>query len=188
MADWFYIGHYGQLGPLTLEQIEELVEARVIESDTYVWRTGMADWKPAKSVSEFQTLFARIAVSMPPPPPPARPQAATGPSEAPTAYSVPPIVNPATPTLSRDLASVHHAAQPHLTGYVSDRSRLLAGILQIVFPGVGRMYLGYTAYGVIQLVLAICSGGILWLWSLIEGILILTGHIKVDGYGRRLLD
>ena len=41
VADWYYIGHYGQLGPLTKEQIDELVDGGVIARETYVWSTGM---------------------------------------------------------------------------------------------------------------------------------------------------
>lgn len=69
----------------------------------------------------------------------------------------------------------------------SDRSRTLAGILQLVLPGVGRIYLGYAAYGVLQLVLTFCFlVGLLW--SFIDGILILAGSPKLDGYGRVLGD
>src|SRR5579859_2938673 len=41
VGEWYYIGHYGQLGPLTREQIDELVTGGVISRDTYVWRAGM---------------------------------------------------------------------------------------------------------------------------------------------------
>ena len=49
------------------------------------------------------------------------------------------------------------------------------------------MYLGYAAYGVLQLVFTLCFG-IGYLWSIIDGIIILTGGIKLDGYGRQLPD
>ena len=52
MADWYYIGHYGQLGPLTREQIDELIDGGVIARDTFVWSTGMAEWQPADRISE----------------------------------------------------------------------------------------------------------------------------------------
>src|SRR3982750_120850 len=75
-AEWFYIGHYGQLGPLTREQIDELIGGGVIAKDTYVWRTGMSDWLNADRVPELRTEFA-IAdpFTMPPPPPTGKPTA-----------------------------------------------------------------------------------------------------------------
>ena len=79
-----------------------------------------------------------------------------------------------------------NAYYPSFGGIRSDRSRTAAGILQILIPGVGRMYLGYLAYGVIQLALTIVTCGVLWIWSFIDGIIILTGGLKMDGYGRQL--
>jgi TM2 domain-containing membrane protein YozV len=69
----------------------------------------------------------------------------------------------------------------------SDKSRTAGGILQIIIPGVGRMYLGYSAIGVLQLLLSFCAG-VGWLWSVIDGIIILAGGVKMDGYGRYLTD
>ena len=70
---------------------------------------------------------------------------------------------------------------------VSDKSRIAAGVLQLIIPGVGRMYLGYLAQGVIQLLTTpLCGAGALW--SYIDGIAILCGSTKLDGYGRVLKD
>jgi TM2 domain-containing membrane protein YozV len=66
----------------------------------------------------------------------------------------------------------------------SDKSRNVAGTLQLL-PGFGRMYLGYGALGAMQFALAFCMGvGFAWSW--IDGILILSGRVKLDGYGRTL--
>ena len=70
MAEWYYIGHYGQLGPLTPEQVEELVEGGVILPETYVWRTGMPQWQNAEHVVELRATFLRADVFAAPPPPP----------------------------------------------------------------------------------------------------------------------
>lgn len=72
-------------------------------------------------------------------------------------------------------------------GIVSPHSRVTAGVLQLI-PGVGRMYLGYLAIGVLQFCLTFCTAGLFILWSWIDGILILLGSVKVDGYGRILRD
>lgn len=168
MADWFYIGHYGQLGPLTFEQVEELVTGGVIARETYVWRHGMSDWQPAAMVGELGDAFALVTPEIVPPPPP-------GPRTPPTpvSLSAPLMTFGANPNLAQLTYGVVR----------SDRSRAVAGVLQII-PGVGRMYLGYWAHGVLQLVFSMCAFGILWSW--IDGLIILAGGVKLDGYGRRL--
>lgn len=186
MADWFYIGNYGQLGPLTREQMDELIEGGVIARDTYVWRQGMPQWAVAESVGELAASFARNAPYATPPPPPT-PGFGTmappppSPSYTNTAYQPygAPMHAPST---------INPYSQMPLGMVKSNKSRVAAGILQIVLPGVGRMYLGYAAYGVLQLILTICTGGVLWIWSLIDGIIMLTGGLKLDGYGRVLED
>ncbi|MEU6025148.1 TM2 domain-containing protein [Micromonospora sp. NBC_01739] len=72
---------------------------------------------------------------------------------------------------------------------VSDKSKLVAGILQILLGGfgVGRFYMGDTKTGVIQLIVTIVTCGIGSLWGLIDGILILVNG-GVDGQGRPLRD
>ena len=74
------------------------------------------------------------------------------------------------------------------------KSKVAAGILGIFFGvfGVHNFYLGYIGKAVAQLLMTILSCGILSfvssIWGFIEGILILTGTIKVDGRGRPLGD
>jgi TM2 domain-containing membrane protein YozV len=75
--------------------------------------------------------------------------------------------------------------QPVFSTVRSDKSRAVGGILNLIIPGVGRMYLGYGAMGILQFILALC-GGVGIVWSFIDGILILTGTVKMDGFGREL--
>jgi TM2 domain-containing membrane protein YozV len=74
-------------------------------------------------------------------------------------------------------------------GGVSDKSKVVAGILQILLGtfGVGRFYMGDTKTGVIQLVVSLVTCGIGGIWGLIDGILILVNG-GVDGQGRPLRD
>ena len=66
----------------------------------------------------------------------------------------------------------------------SDKSRVTAGALNFI-PGVGRIYLGYSAIGALQIVtFVLCGVGLIWSW--IDAVLILAGHVKLDGYGRQL--
>lgn len=174
MADWFYIGHYGQLGPLTRDQIDDLIQGGVITRETYIWRSGMPQWQHADAVADLADIFRSADPFVAPPPPPV-PSAGHAP---PVAYAKP---------YGSD-ASPAHAYGGHFPAIKSDRSRVLGGVLQLLVPGVGRLYLGYAAYGVLQIVATILSCGVLYLWSFIDGLIILSGGLKMDGYGRVLND
>lgn len=74
-------------------------------------------------------------------------------------------------------------------GYAGQKSRVLAGILQIFFGGfgVGRFYLGYTGIGVGQILSnLLCGIGVVW--GFVDGILILCGHVTHDAKGIPLKD
>lgn len=182
-AAWYYVGSFGQLGPLTLEQMEELIDGGVIEKSTFVWKPTMTDWLPAGKVNELASSFKLIEpYSSPPPVPGTTPPVAHHPQQphAPSAFQSPPRPQ-------------YTSVQPY--GYsrtlqlpVSDKNRTASGVLQILFPGVGRIYLGYAALGVIQLVLTIATCGLGSIWSIVDGILILSGKVRIDGYGRALED
>lgn len=83
-----------------------------------------------------------------------------------------------------------------LTGYAqaNAKSKIAAGLLGIFlgYFGVHNFYLGYTGKAVAQLLITLLTCGIgsviTSIWGLIEGILILTGSIAVDGQGIPLRD
>lgn len=74
------------------------------------------------------------------------------------------------------------------------KSKVAAGLLGIFLGsfGVHNFYLGYTGKAVAQLLITVCTCGIgaaiTGVWGLIEGILVLTGSIAVDGKGYPLRD
>jgi TM2 domain-containing membrane protein YozV len=101
---------------------------------------------------------------------------------------------------------------PYQPGYAapgaySDKSKLAAGLLQLLpafflgLGGIGRLYAGNIGLGVAQIVLSVvgwvsfwCGFFLflpfliffgLWLWFVIDGILVLAGR-PVDGQGRPL--
>lgn len=164
--EWYYVGHFGQLGPLSLQQVRDLIDGGVITADTYVWRPGMSDWIEARHVPELSAL---LRVPSTPPPFEPRNRAAA---------------RRVTRGQSRTLSSRTTALESPVE-IVSPRSRVTAGVLQLL-PGVGRMYLGYAAIGVLQLFLAICTCGVMCVWSWIDGVVILAGGVRYDGYGRVL--
>ena len=67
----------------------------------------------------------------------------------------------------------------------SDRSKVVAGLLQLFLPiGIGRMYAGQAGIGVAQLLLTLFFGiGVVW--AFIDGIVILAGR-PTDRHGRPL--
>lgn len=92
-----------------------------------------------------------------------------------------------------------------LTGEpMSDKSKVTAGLLQMLLPflgvcGIGRLYIGSTAIGLVQLLgfwfgflaMLLLVGFLIvpavWLWSFIDGILMLAGNVR-DAQGRKLRD
>lgn len=192
-ATWYYVGSFGQLGPLTLDQLEELVDGGVIERETYVWNAGMPNWVPASQIPQLTASLSRRLPYMEPPPTPGHPRAQAAPTSTatPPPFGSPPVLKPGlsgvAQTSAYQLANMYatYAAPYAMT---SDRSRVVAGILNIILPGIGRLYLGYSALGVIQLIATIASCGILQMWSVVDGIMILSGQVKIDGYGRILKD
>jgi len=44
--DWYYSGEGTQKGPVSEQEFHDLVQQRVVTSDTLVWREGMANWEP----------------------------------------------------------------------------------------------------------------------------------------------
>lgn len=80
--------------------------------------------------------------------------------------------------------------QQPIQGGVEQKSKLVAGLLQLFLGGfaVGRFYLGYTGIAVAQLLVTIFTCGLGGLWPFIDGIMILTGSVKVDAKGIPLKD
>jgi len=102
---------------------------------------------------------------------------------------------------------VGQAPAPIVAQPLSDKSRTVAGLLQLVpglvlgLNGLGRLYAGQVTLGAVQLAftvvgwLAFWCGFLLlfpfavfagvWLWAVIDGIVLLAGR-PVDGQGRPL--
>ena len=72
---------------------------------------------------------------------------------------------------------------------LSDKSKLVAGLLQIFLGGfgVGRFYLGYTNIGILQIVATVFTCGIGTLWPFVDGIMMIMGKVP-DVEGRALRD
>lgn len=78
------------------------------------------------------------------------------------------------------------------------KSKVIAGILQIIFPGfaAGRWYLGSYGIAIAQMVVSCLFAvrmpftlryiSIGALWAIYDGICILCGKVKTDAYGNEL--
>ncbi len=180
-AEWYYIGHYGQLGPLTREQMDELVEGGVIQRDTWIWRAGMSDWSPAEQIADLASSFKKADPYQAPPPSPLSPTSSQSPA---LGYGRMPASAGAEPPRAPDFNPLSTSGY-YPSGVRSDKSRTVGALLQLV-PGLGRIYLGYTPVGVLQMITALCGIGFFWSW--IDGVIILCGGVRMDGYGRQLND
>ena len=66
---------------------------------------------------------------------------------------------------------------------ISDKSRFTAGVLQLFCGciGLGRFYLGFKKYPLLQILASVLTfgiGGVIW--GFIDGVLILNGTVKYD--------
>ncbi len=65
-AQW-YVGVGGQRqGPYDLGALAEQANAGALGADTLVWRTGMAQWRPAGQVPELASVLASVPPPLPP--------------------------------------------------------------------------------------------------------------------------
>lgn len=130
-----------------------------------------------------------------PPPPPPYEQPAPPPYEQPAQATPPPYGQPqggyAAPPAGGYAAP--NPAAPYgvhpVTGVpYSDKSKLVAGILQILIGGlgIGRFYIGDTKIGVWQIVVTVLTCGFGAIWGLIDGIMILVKDDTTDAQGRPL--
>ncbi|MFJ5234265.1 TM2 domain-containing protein [Kitasatospora sp. NPDC088391] len=75
-------------------------------------------------------------------------------------------------------------AYPNQAPVKSDKSKIVAGLLQIFFGylGIGRFYTGHTGIALAQLFT--CGG--LFIWATIDGIIFLVSNTRTDAQGRVL--
>ncbi|HVF20603.1 MAG TPA: TM2 domain-containing protein [Mycobacteriales bacterium] len=117
------------------------------------------------------------------PPPPGDPWAAQVP---PPGYGPPPGYVPPPgygPPYGYPVPGAPYGVDPMTGVPLSDKSKVIAGVLQLVLGavGAGRWYTGH--YGIAVAQLLTCGG--LGIWALIDGIMMLVGNVK-DPQGRPL--
>jgi len=84
VSEWFHAQGNRQQGPLPAEQLIELFRSNEITLDTLVWRDGLPQWQPLRSVvDELGLIVPAVDAPVGAPPPPAAPQPPILPPEAP---------------------------------------------------------------------------------------------------------
>jgi len=66
----------------------------------------------------------------------------------------------------------------------SDKSKVVAGLLNIFLFGAGRLYTGHIGIGIAQILTTVFCG-VGYIWALIDGIMMLMGKVP-DSQGRPL--
>ncbi|MCE7972734.1 MAG: DUF4339 domain-containing protein [Leptolyngbya sp. PLA1] len=154
MSQWFATpdGH-SRVGPLTDEQVAEMISKRQLGPSSLVWKEGMASWTPVQQVPELGAALAAAAAPAPPPltappalsavsPPPAvggTGPAAQAPPAAGSAFSQPYAPMPAT---SGDMAPAPTKGKS-VVGWVIGGVAvalccLIAVPLAILMPALGK--------------------------------------------------
>jgi hypothetical protein len=82
---WYYAENGTQRGPVSLEQLQSLVQSGTVKPTDLVWRDGMTDWMPAGQVSELSNAAGPMDHA-----PPSQPTAT--PSYSPDPYQPPQAV------------------------------------------------------------------------------------------------
>jgi TM2 domain-containing membrane protein YozV len=119
--------------------------------------------------------------AQPPPPPPPPPPAYGGP---PPAYGGPPPGTYGGPSPYPPDAGAPFGRDQYGRP-LSDKSKLVAGLLQIFLGGfgIGRFYTGHTKTAVWMIVATVLTCGLASVWGLIDGILILVKNDWTDARG-----
>ncbi|MEE1244565.1 MAG: TM2 domain-containing protein [Acutalibacteraceae bacterium] len=81
------------------------------------------------------------------------------------------------------------ALKPVVAANGEQKSKLVAVLLALFLGSIGvhDFYLGYTKYGVIKIILAVCTCGIgSSIWAIIDLVRLLTDSLNVDANGVEL--
>ncbi|MGF6417381.1 type IV pilus assembly protein PilA [Stenotrophomonas sp. AN71] len=113
MSEWFHAEGNRQQGPLPAEQLVELFRNNQISLDTLVWRDGLPQWQPLRTVvDELGLIVPALDVAVPtieaehePEPEPVAPPAPQ-----------PPVLPPSTPYASTASAGVLPPPKKKLSG------------------------------------------------------------------------
>lgn len=79
---WYYAQKQKRFGPLSLDDLTELISAHRLKPDDLVWRSGMSEWTAARTVPELAAAGAASGAVPPPLPSASQAQSHSGASSA----------------------------------------------------------------------------------------------------------
>ncbi len=162
-SQWQIRGPDGQIyGPVSKIELDKWVAEGRITEQTMIHAPGQNQWLPA---SVYYPQFS---------------------AGSPYHYQS----NAASAQLPQDFVSAPKAGGYVMTGPVSHRSKIAAGVLGLLLGpwGIHRFYLGFIGIGILQILVTLVTCGIGGIWGFIEGILYLVGSMDRDVDGRILRD
>ncbi|CAN5735155.1 hypothetical protein BH09MYX1_BH09MYX1_48300 [soil metagenome] len=123
------------------------------------------------------------------PPPGGPPPGGYGGAPPPGGYGPPPGAYGAPPSQGMMQPNAPFGIEPTTGLPYSDKSKMVAGLLQIFLGpfGAGRFYTGHTGLALAPIAVVWCTCGLGALWPLIDDIMMLTGKVP-DAEGRPLRD
>jgi membrane protease subunit (stomatin/prohibitin family) len=63
----WYAGIQGkQVGPLSVEQLQQLIQQGTVQKETLLWKQGMEKWTAAKDIPEAASMFGAVPPPLPP--------------------------------------------------------------------------------------------------------------------------
>jgi uncharacterized RDD family membrane protein YckC len=65
MNNWWYAGKKNRVGPISLADLERLVHAGDVSTETLVWRPGMENWRRLDEIDELNQLRAALPPPIP---------------------------------------------------------------------------------------------------------------------------
>lgn len=65
-GQWYYAAQNQQMGPVDEAEFNSLVAAGVVQDDTLVWREGMANWEPYRSVKPAASVTTAVGLKAAP--------------------------------------------------------------------------------------------------------------------------
>lgn len=64
VEDWYYATDAGQQGPVSIDELQQLVLSGHISNQTLVWKSSLPSWTPAAEIAELGVAPAMIAPSV----------------------------------------------------------------------------------------------------------------------------
>ncbi|MBB4069227.1 putative RDD family membrane protein YckC [Salinibacter ruber] len=151
---WYYAVDGERKGPLTEEEIVQLIYEGDLDLDDFIWKPGMDDWKQISDVED-------IPPTPPPPPgkqPPASSPASSQEEQSPTGGRTDPDPRASEPSVSAKTETTSAGRRPQDDG---SRATGGGGTSEVPYAGFGRRLIAYVVDVLILFAAFVVFGGVL---------------------------